>query len=163
MKEIQLQCGESTLYIDGIYNSINDAIDFKSNSNKNMEINNKGNVAKDNLKKVYEYCFKMIMNRIINNSIFKKEEGKKINLDLIKFIDDLENNTEGFAQKDSKKISQLLLDLNNDEQLKSLNTKDIMNFLNSKINQFQKEINLLIEEEKNPKKKKQSQSSYYYY
>ena len=84
------------------------------------------------------------MNRIINNSIFNKEEGKKINLDLIKFIDDLENNTEGFAQKDSKKISQLLLDLNNDEQLKSLNTKDIMNFLNSKINQFQKEINLLI-------------------
>ena len=37
------------------------------------------------------------MIRIINNSIFNKEEGKKINLDLMKFIDDLENNTKGFA------------------------------------------------------------------
>ena len=73
-----------------------------------MEINNKGNVTKDNLKKVYEDCFKMIMNWIINNSIFYKEEGKKINLDLIKFIDGLENNTEGFPQKDSKTISHLL-------------------------------------------------------
>ena len=32
LKEIQLPYGESTLYIDGIYNSINDSIDIKSNS-----------------------------------------------------------------------------------------------------------------------------------
>jgi hypothetical protein len=67
----------------------------------------------------------MIMSRIINNSVFNKEEGKQLNLDLIKYIDDLENKIEGFANKDSKKLSQLLRDLNNDEQLKSLNTKDI--------------------------------------
>ena len=68
-----------------------------------MEINNKGNITKDNLKKVYEKGFKMIMNRIITNSIFNKEEGKNIKLDLINYINDLENKTEGFAQKNSKK------------------------------------------------------------
>lgn len=153
-QEIQLPIGESTLYVEGIYKSLNDAIGFLyNNSNNNMEINNKGNVTKDNLKKVYEDSFKMIMSRIINNSVFNKEEGKQLNLDLIKYIDDLENKIEGFANKDSKKLSQLLRDLNNDEQLKSLNTKDITYILNSKINQFQKEINLLIEEELKSKEK----------
>ena len=62
-------------------------------------------------------------------------------------INDIENKTEGFVNNTSKKISKLLLDLNNDKQLQSLNSKDIENILDSKVKQFQKEINLLIEEE----------------
>ena len=147
LKEVELPTGKSTLFLEGIYNNINEAIKFKNDNNNNIEINYKGNITKANLKEVYEDCLKMIMNRIISNKVFGEEDNEKLNLNLIKIINDIENKTEGFADNTSKKISKLLLDLNNDKQLQSLNSNDIEYIFNSKVKQYQKEINLLIDEE----------------
>ena len=139
--------GESLLFLDGLYDSINNAVELKSNNNKQLEIKAKGFISKDNLKEVYEDCFKLIMKRILNNSVFNKEKGKKINLDLINFINNIENNTEGFANKDSKKLSELLLKLSNDTQLQSIGSSNIQNKLESIIKQYKKEIDYLVEQE----------------
>ena len=64
LKEIQLPYGKSTIYIDGIFKKIEDVIQAKNINNQILKINNKGNVTQDNLKEVYEDCFKMIINRI---------------------------------------------------------------------------------------------------
>ena len=139
--------GESLLFLDGLYDSINNAVELKSNNNKQLEIKAKGFISKDNLKEVYEGCFKLIMKRILNNSVFDKEKGKKINLDLINLINNIENNTEGFANKDSKKLSELLLKLSNDTQLQSIGSSNIQNKLESIIKQYKKEIDYLVEQE----------------
>ena len=139
--------GESLLFLDGLYDSINNAVELKSNNNKQLEIKAKGFISKDNLKEVYEDCFKLIMKRILNNSVFDKEKGKKINLDLINFINNIENNTEGFANKDSKKLSELLLKLSNNTQLQSIGSSNIQNKLESIIKQYKKEIDYLVEQE----------------
>ena len=54
---------------------------------------------------------------------------KKINLDLINLINDIENKTGDLVNKVYKKISKLFLDLNKDIKLKPFNYENIIKFL----------------------------------
>ena len=58
---------------------------------------------------------------------------KKINLDLINLINDIENKNGDLVNKVYKKISKLFLDLNKDIKLKPFNCENIIKFLKIKL------------------------------
>ncbi len=154
LKEIQLPCGKSTIYIDGIFKKIEDVIQAKNINNEILKINNKGKVTQDNLKEVYEDCFKMIINRIITNKLIGENDKGNKNQELIKFINKLENETEGFANKNSKKISQFLLDLNQNKKIRTLNQSNLKELTELGLEKLKDEIDCLVQEELKMRKEK---------
>lgn len=155
LKEIQLPYGKSTIYIDGIFKKIEDIIQAKNINNQILKINNKGNVTQDNLKEVYEDCFKMIINRIITNKLIGENDKENKNQELIKFINKLENETEGFANKNSKKISNFLLDLSQNKKISSLNESNLKELTKLGLEKLKDEIDCLVQEELKIRKEKQ--------
>ena len=90
----------------------------------------------------------MIMNKIVENKLYeKKEVTNSINKEMINFVKKIENETEGFANIKSKKISNILSDLNNNQQLNSVQDSEINKILISNITNCQEEIMELIKEE----------------
>ena len=147
MKEIELPIGKSTIFMEGIYQNINESLELNA-QNKKLNIENKGNITQDNLKEIYEDAFNMIMNKIVENKLYeKKEVTNSINKEMINFVKKIENETEGFANIKSKKISNILSDLNNNQQLNSVQDSEINKILISNITNCQEEIMELIKEE----------------
>ena len=90
----------------------------------------------------------MIMNKVVENKFFeKKEQTDSMNQELINFVKKIENETEGFANIKSKKISNILLDLNNNERLTQAKGAELNQMLSSNISKCKEEINNLIQEE----------------
>ena len=147
MKEIELPIGKSTIFMEGIYQNINESLELNA-QNKKLNIENKGNITQDNLKEIYEDAFNMIMNKIVENKLYeKKEVTNSINKEMINFVKKIENETEGFANIKSKKISNILSDLYNNQQLNSVQDSEINKILISNITNCQEEIMELIKEE----------------
>ena len=147
MKEIELPIGKSTIFMEGIYQNINESLELNA-QNEKLNIKNKGNITQDNLKEIYEDAFNMIMNKIVENKLYeKKEVTNSINKEMINFVKKIENETEGFANIKSKKISNILSDLNNNQQLNSVQDSEINKILISNITNCQEEIMELIKEE----------------
>ena len=133
--------------MEGIYQNINESLELNA-KNEKINIENKGNVIQDNLKEIYEDAFNMIMNKIVENKLYeKKEVTNSINKEMINFVKKIENETEGFANIKSKKISNILSDLNNNQQLNSVQDSEINKILISNITNCQEEIMELIKEE----------------
>ena len=133
--------------MEGIYKNINESLKLNSKDG-NVNIENKGKVTQDNLKKIYEDAFNMIMNKVVENKFFeKKEQTDSMNQELINFVKKIENETEGFANIKSKKISNILLDLNNNERLTQAKGAELNQMLSSNISKCKEEINNLIQEE----------------
>ena len=147
MKEIELPIGKSTIFMEGIYQKINESLKLESKEG-NLNIENKGKVTQDNLKEIYEDAFNMIMNKIVENKLYEKnKDTNSINQELINFVKKIENETEGFANIKSKKISSILSDLNNNQQINSAENSEISQILISNISKCQEEIMGLIKEE----------------
>ena len=147
LKEIELPIGKSSIFMEGIYKNINESLKLNS-TDGNVNIKNKGKVTQDNLKKIYEDAFNMIMNKVVENKFFeKKEQTDSMNQELINFVKKIENETEGFANIKSKKISNILLDLNNNERLTQAKGAELNQMLSSNISKCKEEINNLIQEE----------------
>lgn len=153
LTEIELPCGKSTIYMDGVFKKIEDVIQMKSGTGKKMKINNKGKVTQNNIKEVYEDCFKMIINRIISNKI-TEDKDEKNNNELIKYINRLENETEGWANKNSKKISIFLYELNKNDKISSLNKSNLNYITKLGLDKFKDEIDFFIQKELKEKNKK---------
>ena len=73
MKEIELPIGKSTIFMEGIYQNINESLELNA-QNKKLNIENKGNITQDNLKEIYEDTFNMIMNKIVENKLYEKKK-----------------------------------------------------------------------------------------
>ena len=147
MKEIELPIGKSTIFMEGIYQKINESLKLESKEG-NLNIENKGKVTQDNLKEIYEDAFNMIMNKVVENKLYEKnKDTNSINQELINFVKKIENETEGFANIKSKKISSILSDLNNNQQINSAENSEISQILISNISKCQEEIMGLIKEE----------------
>ena len=133
--------------MEGIYQKINKSLKLESKEG-NLNIENKGKVTQDNLKEIYEDAFNMIMNKIVENKLYEKnKDTNSINQELINFVKKIENETEGFANIKSKKISSILSDLNNNQQINSAENSEISQILISNISKCQEEIMGLIKEE----------------
>ena len=90
----------------------------------------------------------MIMNKIVENKLYeKKEETNSIKKEMINFVKKIEDETEGFANIKSKKISSIPSDLNNNQQLNSVQISEINKILISNKSNCQEEIMGLIKEE----------------
>ena len=88
------------------------------------------------------------MNKIVENKLYEKnKDTNSINQELINFVKKIENETEGFANIKSKKISSILSDLNNNQQINSAENSEISQILISNISKCQEEIMGLIKEE----------------
>ena len=72
MKEIELPIGKSTIFMEGIYQKINESLKLESKEG-NLNIENKGKVTQDNLKEIYEDAFNMIMNKVVENKLYEKK------------------------------------------------------------------------------------------
>ena len=147
LKEIELPIGKSSIFMEGIYKNINESLALNSKDGKE-NIQDKGKVTQDNLKEIYEDAFNMIMNKIVENKLIeKKEKTDSINQELINFVKKIENETEGFANIKSKKISNILSDLNNNQKLTRVKGSELNQLLTSNIAKCQEEILNLIQEE----------------
>ena len=85
------------------------------------------------------------MNKIVENKLYeKKEETNSIKKEMINFVKKIEDETEGFANIKSKKISSIPSDLNNNQQLNSVQISEINKILISNKSNCHEEIIGLI-------------------
>ena len=64
-KNLKLTTGKHTVFVDNVYDNLNDIVTLCSSQSKSIDLINKGEVTQNNLHKVYDQVFENIINQLL--------------------------------------------------------------------------------------------------
>ena len=144
---LELPKGKTTLFIDKICSnqiSKDFTLSTKNNSKKGSLIS-KGEVTQSNLYQVYQDTIEKFMKKVIINKGIDNTSSKDNNNKIINFIKNLEDKTPGI--KKNNNLTKVFENINNDQSANNLNGNELNEYINKKLNEFQKSIDKIVKEE----------------
>ena len=126
-KHLKLTSGKYTLFVDNVYDNLNEIVTLFSSQNKTINLINNGEVTQNNLHKVYVQVFENIINQVVENKCLNIEESKNIIDNYIKCVETQKNNTKGIKNGKtylSTVLKQISKNIENLHNLKFLLIKE---------------------------------------
>jgi hypothetical protein len=154
-KSLKLTAGKHTVFVDNVYDNLNDIVTLCSSQSKSIDLINKGEVTQNNLHKVYDQVFENIINQVVENRVLNtKESNNKID-NYIKYVKNLENNTKGNKNDKSNTISIVLNEVKNEKNIDNIKGEQLKQFIEKRKNKCREQLQKLIKAEgKNKRDKK---------
>ncbi len=148
LSSLELPKGKTTLFINKIcanHISIDFSLSSKDNSKKGSLLS-KGEVTQSNLYQVYQDTIEKLMKKVIINKGIENSNSKINNNNIINFIKSLEDKTPG-TKKSNKNLTEVFENINHDQSANNLNGNELNDYINKKLNEFQKSIDKIVNEE----------------
>ncbi len=153
-KNLKLTAGKHTVFVDNVYDNLNDIVTLCSSQSKSIDLINKGEVTQNNLHKVYDQVFENIINQVVENRVLNtKESNNKID-NYIKYVENLENNTKGNKNR-KRYVSRVLNEIKNEKNIDNIKGEQLKIFIQERKNKCREQLQKIIQfESKNKRNKK---------
>ena len=154
-KNLKLTAGKHTVFVDNVYDNLDDIVTLSSSQDKIIELINNGEVTQNNLHKVYDQVFENIINQVVENKVLNTQESNNKIDNYIKYVENLENNTKGNKNDKSNTISIVLNEVKNEKNIDNIKGEQLKQFIEKRKNKCREQLQKLIKAEgKNKRDKK---------
>ncbi len=154
-KNLKLTTGKHTVFVDNVYDNLDDIVALSSSKDKIIELINNGEVTQNNLHKVYDQVFENIINQVVENKVLNTQESNNKIDNYIKYVKNLENNTKGNKNDKSNTISIVLNEVKNEKNIDNIKGEQLKKFIEKRKNKCREQLQKLIKAEgKNKRDKK---------
>ena len=155
-KNLKLTAGKHTVFVDNVYDNLNDIVTLCSSQSKSIDLINKGEVTQNNLHKVYDQVFENIINQVVENRVLNtKESNNKID-NYIKYVENLENNTKRNKNGKNNVISTVLNEVKNEKNMDNINGEELKKVIEKRKNRCREQLQKIIKVEYKRKKDKKN-------
>ena len=151
---LKLTAGKHTIFVEKVYDNLNDIVTLSSTDSETIDLINKGEVNQKNLYQVYDKIFENIITQVVENKAINTEETNKKNDNFMEYVEKLENETEGNKTHGGNVISTVLKEIKNEKNLK-LNGNELNEYIKKRKNRCREQLQKIIKVEykkKNDKK-----------
>ena len=146
-KNLKLTAGKHTVFVDNVYDNLNDIVALSSSQDKIIELINNGEVTQNNLHKVYDQVFENIINQVVENKVLNTQESNNKIDNYIKYVENLENNTKGNKNDKSNTISIVLKEVKNEKNMDNIKGEQFKQFIEKRKNKCREQLQKLIKAE----------------
>ena len=154
-KNLKLTAGKHTVFVDNVYDNLDDIVTLSSSQDKIIELINNGEVTQNNLHKVYDQVFENIINQVVENKVLNTQESNNKIDNYIKYVENLEKNTKGNKNDKSNTISIVLNEVKNEKNIDNIKGEQLKQFIEKRKNKCREQLQKLIKAEgKNKRDKK---------
>ena len=150
-KSLILLNKDNTVFIEGCLNENNkneiELLSTESSRSVKPEIKIGEKVNQENKYFIYKDTLSKIINILLINKKCKSIIGKNENIEIIEYVRNLENKTQSIKNiKPNNRVSDLLKEINNNENISEMETNELNEFINTQKNLIKKEINEIEDE-----------------
>ena len=143
-KNLKLTTGKHTVFVDNVYDNLDNIVTLSSSQFKNIDLINNDEVTQNNLYKVYDQVFENIINQVVENKVLNTQESNNKVNNYIKYIENIENNTKGNKTGESNEISTVLNEVKNEKNMDNINGEELKKVIEKRKNRCRKQLQKII-------------------